>query len=69
MNDQQFRQLIEASEVFKNFPVFKQRLILNHLNLARLKDYHHQAEKYGIGYLKQNPNLSISDVALIDSLI
>lgn len=69
MTDAQFRALVEASEVFKNFGKFKQDIFLRPKVLARLKDYHHQAEKYGIEYLKQNPNLTISDVTLIDSIL
>ena len=69
MNDQQFRTLIENSEVFKAFPLFKQNIFLAPKVLSRLKDYHHQAEKYGIDYLKQNPNLTASDVNLIESIL
>ena len=69
MNDHQFKILIENSEVYKSFEKFKQGLILSHKSIQRLKDYHHQAEKYGIDYLKQNPNLTASDVKLIESIL
>ena len=69
MTDAQFRALIENSEVFKAFGQFKKDIFLKAKVLHRLKDYHHQAEKYGIAYLKQNPNLTTSDVALIESIL
>lgn len=69
MNDQQLKQAIENSEVFKSFELFKQELTVRHLNLQRLRPYYEQAKKYGIDYLKQNPSISQSDVKLIGSII
>lgn len=69
MTDSQFRALMEASEVFKSFPIFKQNIFLSLKCQKRLKDYYQQAEKHGIAYLKQNPNLTQSDVNLIESIL
>ena len=69
MTDQQFRALIECSEIFKAFPKFKQNLTLKLTAVQKLKDYYEQALRHGIDYLKQNPNLTISDVNLIESIL
>lgn len=69
MTDQQFRELIEASKVFKNFEQFKKNITLKSQNIQRLKIYYSQGEKYGIEYLRQNPYLTSSDVNLIASLL
>lgn len=69
MTDSQFRSLIENSDVFKSFPKFKQNIFVAPKVIQRLKDYFHQAEINGIDYLKQNPNLTISDVNLIKSVL
>lgn len=69
MTDSQFRALIEASEVFKAFEKFKRDITVKHANIQRLKVYYEQAEKYGIDYLKQNPNVRVSEINLINSVL
>lgn len=69
MNDQQFRALVEASEVFKSFEKFKQLITIKNSNLNKLRVYHAQAERYGVEYLKQNPHLTVSEVNLIESML
>ena len=69
MTDNNFRQLIEESPVFISYEGFRQNIIRNSKNIQRLKIYFQQAEKYGIEYLRQNQNLTISDVNLIDCIL
>lgn len=69
MTDEQFRILIENSEIFSKYEKFKKGLVLKRTNIHSLKDYYQQAEKYGIAYLKQNPNLKSNDVLLIESCL
>lgn len=69
MDKQELIQLIEKTEVFKSFPVFKQILTLKKSNLEDLQDLLHQAEKFGIDYLKQNPRLQSTTVKLIGELL
>lgn len=69
MTDSQFREIIEASEVFKSFEVFKQNIFIKTNVLQRLKIYYDQALRYGINYLRQNPNLTVSEVNLIASML
>lgn len=69
MNDAQFRALVEASEVFQAFEKFKQMLTVKLSNLNKLRIYYAQAERYGIEYLEQNPNLTVSEVSLIGSML
>ena len=69
MNDQQLKQAIEASEVYKNFEKFKQNITSKLSNIQRLRPYYEQAKKYGIDYLKQNPNITQGDVKLIESIL
>ena len=69
MTDASFRTLIENSDIFKSFPVFKQNIILDRQQLIRLKDYFQQGQKNGVAYLRQNKNLTVSYVNLIESIL
>jgi len=69
MTEHTIKQEIQQTEMYKGYPIFKQRLILSQINLKRLFNLYGQAERNGIEYLKQNPNLSLSDVNLIKELL
>jgi hypothetical protein len=69
MTEHTIREEIKQTEIYKGYPVFKQRLTLSQINLKRLFNLYGQAERNGIKYLKQNPNLSLSDVNLIKELL
>ena len=69
MNENQLRIAIENTSVFKSFEKFKQGIVLKRLNLIHLNDLYGQAERLGIDYLKQNPNILQSDFKLIEELI
>lgn len=67
--DHNLRIKIENSQAFKDMPIFKQRLTFKQVNAARLNDLYHQGKTWGIDHLKQNPNISISDVKLIEEIL
>lgn len=69
MTEEQFKALILQTEVFQQYENFKKNITLKRTNVQRLKSLHMQAEKYGIEYLKQNPNLMQSDVKLIENIL
>jgi hypothetical protein len=54
---------------FKDFPKFKQYLVLKRPNIIKLYDKYQQACRYGIDYLKQNSNILESDVKLINDIL
>lgn len=60
---------IRNTETFRGFEKFKKGLTLRPQNINRLHDYYMQACRYGIGYLKQNPNLFANDIKIIDEII
>lgn len=69
MNEQQFRTAIENSSVFLKFPKFKRDIIIRRPNMVKMFDLYGQAKRYGLGYLKQNPNLTQTEVSLVESLL
>ena len=69
MNEQQFNQSIQGTTTFQNFPKFKQGIVLKKKNIERLLDLHGQASRLGLPYLKQNPNISVSEFKLIEELV
>ena len=69
MNEHQLKIAIENTSVFKSFEKFKQGIVLRKLNLVRLHDLYGQADRLGIEYLKQNPNILNSDFRIIEELI
>lgn len=69
MTEEQFKALILQTEVFQQYENFKKNITLKRTNVQRLKSLYMQAEKYGIEYLKQNPNLMQSDVKLIENIL
>ena len=64
-----FQVAIKETETFNNFENFKKGIVIKHKNILRLHDYYQQACRNGIWYIKQNPNISISDAALINEII
>lgn len=69
MNEHQLKAAIENTQEFKSYPKFKQGIVLKRLNLVHLHDLYGQADRLGIEYLKQNPNIFHSDFKLIEELI
>jgi len=69
MKEIDFKELVTATDVFKKFENFKKALTIKWKNLKRLNDIYEQGKRYGIEYLKQNPNLSSTDVRLIENII
>jgi hypothetical protein len=69
MTEYTIKEEIQQTEMYKGYPIFKQRLTLSQINLKRLFNLYGQADRNGIEYLKQNPNLSSSDVNLIKELL
>lgn len=65
----QLKDKIQETEYFQNYPVFKQRITLEKRNMERLHDLYGQAKRNGIGYIKQNQNITISDVGLIEAVL
>lgn len=68
MNEQDFKTAIQNTKLFKSKPIFSQKILLKY-RLNALYSYFMQAKKYGIDYLKQNPNILGSEVCLIDEII
>lgn len=69
MDDYQLKKAIENTQEFKGYEKFKQGLVLKRQNLVHLSDLYGQAERLGIDYLKQNPNIFHTDFKLIEELI
>lgn len=63
------RNLIEKSPVYNSFPIFKQKIIMSKSSIERISELYGQANRLGIDYLKQNPNITISTVNLIESML
>ena len=68
MNEQQFKTAITNTNLFKQKPIFSQKILLKY-RLNSLYGYFMQAEKYGVSYLQQNPNILRSEVCLIEEII
>lgn len=69
MDEYQLKKAIENTNEFKSYEKFKQGLVLRRQNLVHLNDLYGQAERLGIKYLKQNPNIFHTDFKLIEELI
>lgn len=69
MTDSQFLQHILNSEVYQSWEKFKQIIHSKLSNVHRIKPYYEQAERYGIEYIKQNPNILQSEVKLIEDIL
>ena len=68
-NERDFVIAIKNCDTFKKFEKFKQGIILKRANIIKLYDKYQQAYRYGIEYLKQNPNILQSDVKLINDVL
>ena len=68
-NERDFVIAIKNCDTFNNFEKFKQGIILKHANIINLYDKYQQAYRYGIDYLKQNPNILASEVKLINDVL
>lgn len=69
MDEHQLKIAIQNTEQFRSYEKFKQGIVLRLQNLIHLKDLYGQADRLGIAYLKQNPNILHSDFKLIEELI
>lgn len=69
MSEHQLREAIENTQEYKNYEKFKQGIVLRRANLIHLNDLLGQAQRLGIDYLKQNPNIMHSDVKLIEEIL
>lgn len=69
MDEQQLKIAIQNAQQFNSYEKFKQGIVLRRLNLVHLHDLYGQADRLGIEYLKQNPNIFHSDFKLIEELI
>jgi len=69
MNEHQFTEALKHTPTYKSFEKFKQGLTLRRQNISRLFDYYQQAQRLGIEYLKQNPNLFSNDIKIIEEII
>lgn len=65
----QFSEALKQTGTYKGFPNFKQSIVTRRHNVLRLFNYYQQACRYSIDYLKQNQNITITDVALINDII
>jgi hypothetical protein len=63
-----FKTAIKETALFTAKAKFSQNIILKH-RIPALYDYYLQAKKYGISYLRQNPNILSSEVSLIDEIL
>lgn len=68
MTDQDFKTAVKESKLFKEKAIFSQNIILKY-RIPALYGYYLQAKKYGIEYLKGNPNILRSEVELINCVI
>ena len=64
-----FANAIKETDTFATFPKFKKGIVTAHKNIERLYDYYLQACRWGTAYIKQNPNIFISDFKIIEEII
>lgn len=69
LNLSDFEDAIKESETFNNFENFKKGIVLKRKNIERLYDYYQQSCRFSIDYLRKNPNIFRTDVALINEII
>ncbi len=69
MNEHLLKIAIENSDTFKRFEKFKQGLTVRKSNIKRLLNLYQQANKFGLLYVKQNKNFTVTDVALITEIM
>jgi len=69
MTEHSLKIAIENSDTFRGFEKFKQGLTVRKANIQRLHDLYQQATKFGLWYIKQNKNFTVTDVALITEIL
>lgn len=69
LSEIQFSESLRQTKTYKGFPNFKQSIVIRRPNILRLFNYYQQACRYSIDYLKQNQNITVTDVALINDII
>ena len=69
LNEIQFSEAIKRTPTYKGFEKFKQGLVSKRANVTILFDKYQQATRYGIDYIRQNPNIYANDVSIINDVI
>jgi len=69
LNEIQFSEAIKLTPTYKGFEKFKQGLVSKRANITILFDKYQQATRYGVEYIRQNPNIYANDVAMINDVI
>mgnify|MGYP003417298959 CR=1 FL=1 len=69
LNEIQFSEAIKRTQTYKGFEKFKQGLVSKRANVTILFDKYQQATRYGIDYIRLNPNILSSEVKLISDVI
>jgi len=68
MNQDQFKDAVKETAIFKTKPIFSKNIMLKY-RIKEMYVYFEQAKKYGIDYLKQNPNILSSEVSIINEIL
>jgi hypothetical protein len=69
MTEIAFGRAIKETKTYNSFEKFKQGIIANSKNINALHGKYIQAVKFGIDYLKQNPNIFANDIKMIEEVI
>jgi epoxyqueuosine reductase QueG len=69
MNEIAFSKEIKETPTFKGFEKFKQGIVMRRANVVKLYDKYLQAIKFGVDYIKQNPNNYANDIKIIEEII
>lgn len=68
MTQDQFKEAVKETALFKNKAIFSKNIMLKY-RIKEMYVYYEQAKKYGIDYLKQNPNILSSEVQIINEVL
>ncbi len=69
MNEIDFSKEVKETPTFKQFEKFKQGIVMRRANTVKLYDKYIQAVKFGVDYIKQNPNNYVNDIKIIEEII
>jgi len=69
IHDRQFLQQMQNTDTFKNCPEFKQKILQKTEYVQRMRDYFEQAKRYGYDYIRQNTNLTTTDLAILKEML
>jgi len=69
LSEIEFSEAIKRTPTYKGFERFKQGLTSRRSKILNLYDKYQQAQKHGIGYLKQNPNVFANDINMINDVL